>query len=497
MNNVEMVKVLERIEDKYPVEQWTGGGIAVWPLVRINLFSKFCYLGKQGGDTAGGKRLATLVSSQLQYLKAKIFDAAHNENLNGRTADVVFLNNTGCRRQIGEYWYDVLCDPLIEQFDKAGKRTVTLEFANDVYRFPRYGKSAFIQPYLDLLKIRQKLMPRKIDWQLPLFAECNHELQVGIEGYSGFALDELQYQLAAIVSQAEYFFRQLTKLKPSLGFATIYYNNTCMAFVLACKRAGVRSVDIQHGFQGPFHPAFGPWKRFPDKGYELMPDYFWNWSKEDSAVIADWNTYKHRPYTGGNLFLSKWKDQSSDWNRHYGEMAAKLFGAKADGRAKVLYSLNYDDIPDWITDAIKRSEDKYVWWIRIHPAMLAEKLDQYKRFIAEKKIKNAVIEEPSTWPLPFLLQYCDVHVTEGSSVVLEAKEYSMASVVMDPVALKVFAEEVSTGLAKYADTTGELLAAIEEQEKRSLQMRHNYESKNDLGASGAVSSFLKFTAESS
>ena len=109
--------------------------------------------------------------------------------------------------------------------------------------------------------------------------------------------------------------------------------------------------------------------------------------------------------------------------------------------------------------------------------MLDAKEETRKR-IFEKDISNAVIDEATDIPLFILLKHVDIHLTHSSSVVLEAEELGVPSIVISDYGSEFFPEQISTGSAILAYTTDEIIASI-----KSLSAANRLKSKIDPSSS--------------
>lgn len=168
MNNFEIMKILTKIEKDFPVNTWEVDGVHIWPLIRnglsYNLFSlptTDLVVSDSTSKCRIFKRGFSLIKQNIDYIKTYIWDFRKNDKINNRQADVLFLNNTGCRRNLKDVWYDVFCDPIIEKLNNEQISHFVLEWNNSKYRMPRNNKSKLIQPFIDYIRIKTKLNKKK------------------------------------------------------------------------------------------------------------------------------------------------------------------------------------------------------------------------------------------------------------------------------------------------------------------------------------------------
>src|SRR5262249_31727054 len=169
--------------------------------------------------------------------------------------------------------------------------------------------------------------------------------------------------------------RKLERIRPHLVAVNCYYSLQNMALVAACRRLGIPSVDLQHGVQGAFHIAYGPWMQVPSQGWDLLPDRFWCWSEPEVNSIRSWAARAgghHVPLVGGNPWLDSWRAGDSPLVREMDSRVARLC-AQRPGRKRVLVTLQWgmNDqaylLP--LREAIRYGDPDLDWWIRLHPLM--------------------------------------------------------------------------------------------------------------------------------
>src|SRR6185503_3691071 len=88
----------------------------------------------------------------------------------------------------------------------------------------------------------------------------------------------LTFRARAVDEIARWFERVLDRAQPELALISCYTSLPGMALSLAAARKQLRAVDVQHGVTVQ-NPAYEGWTRFPEGGYELLPDLFWCWTE--------------------------------------------------------------------------------------------------------------------------------------------------------------------------------------------------------------------------
>jgi len=318
------------------------------------------------------------------------------------------------------------------------------------YLTPRYTPSVFIQPQLDSLTIKSRLvrnhnMSRKVDG-FNEFAQLLETNNINLQ-FSLMHLTQYAYRLRLY---ANFFKKIFETISPEIGFVVSYYGLIGMAFNLACRELGIPSVDIQHGVQGDLHRAYGRWNKLPEAGYELLPTIFWVWSEDEAKAINKWNIRVkqwHRPFIGGNPWLNLWDDDNNSISAYYTSQIEKISGFLAS-RIKILLTLqpgiSNHGIPYRLIKIIDKSPSDWYWLIRLHPGMLQER-ENVKKLMAGCSHKRFNIDDATDLPLPSILKKVDIHVTFYSSTIIEAQRYGIPSIVLSDMGKEIYMEQFKSG----------------------------------------------------
>src|SRR5262249_37010573 len=137
------------------------------------------------------------------------------------------------------------------------------------------------------------------------------------------------------------FERVLIKVKPALAFVVACHVDPGPAFLLACRRQGILSVDLQRAPQeGALHAY--RWPVLPEDGLATLPAMFWCWTRQDADRIDEWASRLaqpwHRSIHGGHLqiapFLHDGDRATQRWDAHF-----VTIGAGAKFEREVLVAL--------------------------------------------------------------------------------------------------------------------------------------------------------------
>lgn len=499
MKTEDFTNLINELEERFPVDRWVIDSVHVWPLMRLHLYYGFLESHFCGNKTVlppslgTSSRAGTIIS--LDFAKivfrilrsiwrfgcAQVTDSQKSLRAN-RRFDVLLLNYSTYMTLVNSSWYSRLCDPFVGHLSERGMSCLMLT-AGYEYSIPRFTKSMFIQPYLTIYRIMGMLNRNSKYERLEQLIELeNHVRGSGLFPEPFSLIKPVRRRIKQITAIEKYFKRLLMKTKPRAVFVTCCYSTESMALILACHHVGIPSIDIQHGFQGDFHITYGRWNRLPEKGYELLPTIFWCWSEFEASTIKRWSKYNasvHQPVVGGNLFLQRWVADGDDIVRAYDKIMSDLKRNIKNG-IHILYSLNgctKNDLGTMveIIKGVNNSGLRSCFWVRLHPVTIDQK-SEVRRILNENGINNFELDNATGLPLYAILRHMDIHITECSSVVIEAESFHIPSIVVHEIGTANFTAQVSSGWAMPAYTIDEIISGIQLQlERRPLlkEKRHN------------------------
>lgn len=480
MNTSAIMDLVNDLEERFSVDQWTAGGVHIWPFLRIkvNFDLYYAYHASTGTRTrTRASRAAGLLKDLVRFGHATLADARMNRRPR-RHADVVLVSDGISYAFQNDAWYEKFCDPLIERFTSRGISSLLIS-PSHTYRIPRHTASFFIQPRLDAVRLRNLLFP--------VLAPANDTLQREFPAFCSYfeqrglpppvpTLDALQRSagvLQRLCSAYQDIFRKTT---PALVCIVSYYSVEGMAVNLACRRCGIPSIDLQHGLQGDLHVAYARWKRVPADGYELLPSHFWVWDGSDAKTIEQWNAPVarwHRPIIGGNLWLNEWLDGHDGFLAAYDRRmmdACRRFPGKPHVLVTLQFNLADEGTLGPLLAAMRRTQHELRWWVRLHPCMLNDR-GAVRSLLAKCGITDAETDLATDLPLYAVLRHMDLHVTHSSSTVIEAALFGIPSVVISSYGAEFFPEQLSTGWAVTAFTEQAIIESLWSQQsaRQALQ----------------------------
>ena len=457
---------LEDVEARVPVDEWVIDSLRVWPLLRIYHAFALITQNEYNTDsqivryTGGWHRLRQIAVAMVEGVTSSIRDHGADQPAS-MPADVVSLVASSTRFfKVGGRWYNPYCDSFRPHLSARGVTLGVYELAGDgAYRVPRYSSSVFLQNAVFIRSISAALQARKVPSAEHLNG-FNEMVRISDRIFGpgvAYSVQTLRFRAAQVQSLRRFFRTHLEKSRPAVALLSGYYSSDKMAFILACRDLGVRTVEVQHGVQGRSHFAYARWGRVPKSGYELLPEVFWTWDEQARAVISQWadaTEGAHSAFCGGNPCLSL------PGINGIGVPVAAARSVRILFTAQAFFGLS-----EPILAAVANSPPEWHWWIRIHPQYW-ETREPIRQELMRRGLRNWSIDEASDAPMATMLAASNVHVTEFSSSVLEAEALCVPSVVVHPKARELFEPQLASGVALYAKEGIEIVEAITRQATR-------------------------------
>jgi hypothetical protein len=463
--HAEAIQILRDIEQRCDTAALLYRGISYWPLIRLRLWAAMMRpiaakttagsrtipnagpswpdVGTVTAETAGPSGLGLLrTASDAAYTPGGALFFARPEEYAEQTADGVFA------KIIDSVYERSLAHGAGCKVELADARTMAFK-----RRLPSL--------YLDPARVNGKVL-----FDPPGVLERFSELAATVTASGAdLSLDQaaLTDDMGKIFYYARIFEKVLQVMAPRALVLSVYYHPVGMAWMLACRRAGVASIDLQHGRLGPIHGLYTHLGAAPADGYHLLPDRIWCWGEETRQAIASTLNpacTRHRGFVGGNAWMHKWR---------YGDASAfapPSLGAFLDAthaRRKILVSLQpYDSpvTPDLI-QAMKQSPPDWLWLLRLHP-LRRHTAPYVAAILAQAGVGNAELDAATNFPLFTLLRHVDHHVTAFSSVTVEAAAFGLSTSLTAAEGRDAFSREVAGGIARYTPDVAGLMNHIHE-----------------------------------
>ncbi|MBK6264522.1 hypothetical protein JKA74_05685 [Marivirga sp. S37H4] len=428
----EILSLINDIEQKYELVDWQEYGIHVWPIIRIFIFNELTE------KKVTGTRSKTISSNKFSIffngLKELFLVRKKLKN-----AKSLFFASQAHRQSINGVNYNRFVDPLMDNLSKDDTEIqILFETAKqNEYTYENYkGYRLFqLSPILDLLHLMSRIKNRinKPAFDVGSRIGQMNELPIGLRKK---LVRKMSRQLPLIPVYQSFSGWLLRQYQGDKLYFVCYYGLFNMVIISEARKLNMSTIDIQHGVISDKHIAYA-FKKMPKNGYNSLPNEFWTWTNYEVDCINQWaSAYpQHQATNTGNAWI-----QAIQKNKiNFGNLDEQI---KYEEKPIILYTLsNRDDIfPDFLIEAIKKLSGEFSFWFRLHPRQIALK-DQIGGSLKSLGIFDLVeLNRATDLPLPLILKYTHLHITQFSTVVLEAAHFKVSSILIHTLGRTYFAD---------------------------------------------------------
>ncbi len=468
MKTVNPFEIIKELELCLNTDNFKLYDIHVWPFLRNQIVNQFSdrdnTLIKIRHHKRIWKKLSVVFIGIYDFLKLYINDHNKNDSFCSNRRFLFLTSSLSKRICLKNGWYDVYIDPYLDFVEKNNETFIALESSQKMlFKHPRFRKTKLL--FLEMLFIYFKSL------LLFSFMPKNKEFDILFQKYETKLIEkncqkciknkkDLKFEFLFIRKLSEYFIKKLKIVRPQFVFVVSYYGFTGMAMCHACNYLNIKTIDIQHGVQGSVHPAYGSFFKIPISGYNVMPMNFFNWTGKDAEAINSWavKTRNIKAYVVGNMAQKVFQQKSSPVGEYFDIQFKDYYNALNDKYFILMTLQNQYIIPDLYINLINKSPNNMFYLIRFHPGS-SEKEKNMIRNKLKKKINQASyeIEHASNIPLYTLLRNVQLHITQYSSVVIEAADYKVVSIVTDPRGKNYYNDYITNNEAYYSEDLSSIL----------------------------------------
>lgn len=444
--------LVDEIERRFPVMLWQRGDLEVWPLARMELYLDM-YWANAGRPRPQPRpfpfRSLARIARPLRNAWRSRRDLAHFV-AGPKPAYAMFLGDGVSLDFVDGSWRDRFSEPLIAALERRGLTSFLMQ-SGDLSRLPWYRPT-----FAANLVAGRGYKPNgsgTIPIELPGREDVVEFLERNGVHSASLDRDHLARTANVVAATATEFERVIRIVKPTLAFVVTYYANLGHSFLLACRRQGILSIDLQHCAQEGAHKAYG-WSAVPKRGYASLPAIFWNWSETDAAAIRKWTSRLERPWHrslhGGHTQLAPFLGNSDSsvaaWDKKFeGVGAGRIF----DREILIALQPISGHRAQWeaLTEQIRSAPASWRWWIRRHPASTPQQDEEYASLLS-LRMANVVLEEASLLPLPALLRHMSILLSLASGSAAEAAKFSVPAIFLLEDAHEPFGGLIDKGFAE-------------------------------------------------
>lgn len=465
----EYVDVLHRTEQETDVNRWTFRGIHVWPVFRAATISMFrnpeSYFNQRELNSQPRLSFRERIGARIKSKRARRnFQSELEAKLGTKKCDVLVYSRSSTHTDVlSGKRYDRFADPFVEKL--SGRKRVAkvmLGVKESDHSFVHTPIVLNDREYKEYVYHERRLRSPDEISASEVFAE--------VSSFTGlkFSARAINAVFNEIMYYRDLFLEVLKHLSPEFIFLKGYYETDAAGLILAARELKIKTIDIQHGKQGIFHPMYSHWSRVPEGGYELLPDFFWTWGEESRNNIGKWMPQEsyHTPVTGGNLWLAKWKNEDVYVPT---DRESDFVSSLADFQRVVLYTMQpldaADIIPDIVAESIRTSPPHWIWLLRTHPLQKVNREELLQR-IGDTRCR-VEIEFSSALPLYYLLKKVHHHITLWSSTAFEANDFDVPTIIAHPMGQSLYEQQIRGNVFSAGTAKTEILKLISENTKNT------------------------------
>ena len=294
--------------------------------------------------------------------------------------------------------------------------------------------------------------------------------------------DEFKKKYDKIYFHSKVVEKILKKINPKIVFLTCYYNDISLSILLACKRLNIKSVDIQHGGFEPAHLMYKYWQKSEfNKGYKLLPNFFWVWDKKYLIDKFYFQNKNHRVIEGGKLLIQNIEETIKNVQKNLSNEDKYFIKSLKRYKRRILFCAT-SNVPDCLIKSIKitQKNKNWIWMIRLHPRHSNYKKLKEKLLKEKISLKNIKIDKPSKLNLYFIIDKSSHVLIDQSSVVLDAA-YQKKPVICLNNQKNIFSSWNKLNVCDFTNNPLKIINLIKNVSKNKCSNTINYKVRDYIG----------------
>jgi hypothetical protein len=287
------VRLLIQIEKNY-FDEFQYEKINYWPILRLILWKN---LTKSGNIKVYNKQLSLIIKI-IKWLIYNIKNYFVSDNYFKNSIFFFGVPTAIVNVKKNNKRYDRIFDPILKNLSKKKYKKVYFNnsfISNLNMAYPING----INCYYNLI-LKDYKVPIELEVLIYKISK-NHNLDVLNILY------EFRNEFNNLTTWYLYtkkFLKKYTKIRKVFFYP--WYASNSMGIILALKEKGIETIDIQHGEQGSYQGMYTHWKKVPQNGFNLLPDYFYCWKKKIIEIHNKSSNYKFKLKHKSLIFKDYW-----------------------------------------------------------------------------------------------------------------------------------------------------------------------------------------------
>lgn len=399
------IAALEAFEARHRLFETLCDDWSMWRVLRRSVHLALTTERQPSGGGHGAAVRGRLPRALAQFARAMAMPGK---------ADLVVLTATSALRdRAGDKYRDIYFDDLID----TGLSAFKIEHKNASGLDAR-SAAALYPARLDpvgvdfLARMRARIAPppqRARDFCARLSALLASELQVDIPERWLFGT------VARIRAQAWIYAKLLRRLRPR---AVLVADTGEYALLIACRHAGIQSIELQHGVFEPSHADAFPAQLDVARGALVLPDTlaaygaFWKRALAGTAFTGDWVV------PTGSAFIEGIR-----------AMRAKHAPSGSFDMLVTTQGIAREELIRWLETMVATAPEGFDWSLRIklHPSYDPSP-EPYRGLMADRRVTViAGHDEPAT---SALIAAADLHISISSAVHFDALSVGVPTVIL-------------------------------------------------------------------
>ena len=478
MSPLDLHEVVERIQTSFDISRLRLGGFNHWMLVKLLMLANLSHEASSWTKALiGASAHSRIIDNDLTGLESsRTRTAAYRVQSVGTSALIFNVKERPIQRN-GFIFYELPTD-YTQVIDGLAINRIAdgfMElFGENVDKVSRYSHEVMklrcrFDPIYIFLSLSELNLPYNEVYQ---FCGAVDELCAQIyETNSFFKIEASRviFNAASALRQADAHKEWLERVAPKVVGFQCYASRDKIAVMMACKRLGIPTIEIQHGYCD----AFSVFNNLPESTKDsvtLLPDAFWAWGPSTQAsLMADEGFRKNgvKVIQGGDVWgtvASLSPDASLRTARFLDEVGAAKYQKRVLVGYQVEALLSSSDakilVPKILTEAVA-ADVNWLWMFRVHPrsSHLIQPLEDFFRALG---LENVEVRHSSVKPIEVVLDASDCFVTGFSVAAFEANYKHKPVVIIDKIGQRLFSREIGRGIFTYCETAAEIRRTLED-----------------------------------